>query len=89
MSQNSLSQVIGILADARQALLMAVHPSLNNSFWLSLPGKAAAPSNEASCSQRSLRQLDGGARHPMDLQARRSFERNGTTQVVITRNNQQ
>ena len=26
MSQNSLSQVIGILADARQALLMAVTP---------------------------------------------------------------
>ena len=76
MSQNSLSQVIGILADARQVLM-----ALNNSFWLNLPGEAAAPRNEASCCKRSLRQLDGGARHLMDLQARRSFEHNGFPEV--------
>ena len=33
-----------------------------------------------SMRKRSLRQLDGGARHPLDLRARRSFEHHGFCQ---------
>ena len=39
--------------------------------------EAAAPSQRISCCQKSLKQLNGGARHTIDLRARRSFEHNG------------
>ena len=32
---------------------------------------------ETPVAKKSLRQLNGGARHPMDLRARRSFEHDG------------
>ena len=39
--------------------------------------EATAPSQRISCCQKSLTQLNGGARHTIDLRARRSFEHNG------------
>ena len=52
-------------------------PRTGNAYC-SISAKATAPSGRISCCQRSLKQLNGGARRTIDLQGRGSFDWSGT-----------